>query len=84
MEYNETRIVKNCMSDTVQSMYQINFFIITDSSVKWNDIFMANAESSVHTDGITHLFQSETLIYSVEECTSSDCASIKPQSGCET
>ncbi|NXL94195.1 TNR17 factor, partial [Alectura lathami] len=56
----------------------------TDSSVERNDIVKAKTESSVHTDGMRHSLQSETLMYSVEECTCSDCGLVKPQTGCET
>ncbi|KAM6379042.1 tumor necrosis factor receptor superfamily member 17 isoform 1-T2 [Pluvialis apricaria] len=56
----------------------------TDSSVELNNILKANTESSVNTEGIRHSLQSETLMYSVEECTCSDCGLVKPQTGCET
>ncbi|NXY20490.1 TNR17 factor, partial [Atrichornis clamosus] len=55
----------------------------TDSSVEMNNILKANIESSVNTEEITHTLQSETLMYSVEECTCSDCGLVKPQTGCE-
>ncbi|EOB02042.1 Tumor necrosis factor receptor superfamily member 17 [Anas platyrhynchos] len=54
------------------------------ASVELNDVLKANTESSVQTDGIRHSLQSETLMYSVEECTCSDCGLVKPQTGCET
>uniref|UniRef100_U3I933 TNF receptor superfamily member 17 n=1 Tax=Anas platyrhynchos platyrhynchos TaxID=8840 RepID=U3I933_ANAPP len=56
----------------------------TGASVELNDVLKANTESSVQTDGIRHSLQSETLMYSVEECTCSDCGLVKPQTGCET
>ncbi|NXT55137.1 TNR17 factor, partial [Pluvianellus socialis] len=56
----------------------------TDSSVELNNIFKANTESSVNTEGIRHSLQSETLMYSVEECTCSDCGLVKLQTDCET
>ncbi|KFV39259.1 Tumor necrosis factor receptor superfamily member 17, partial [Tyto alba] len=56
----------------------------TDSSVEPNNILKAYTESSVNTEGIRYSIQSETLMYSVEECTCSDCGLIKPQIGCET
>ncbi|NXY91341.1 TNR17 factor, partial [Alcedo cyanopectus] len=56
----------------------------TDSSVELMNILKANTESNVNTEGIRHLLPSETLMYSVEECTCSDCGLVKPQSGCET
>ncbi|NXF77590.1 TNR17 factor, partial [Sclerurus mexicanus] len=56
----------------------------TDSSVKLNNILKANTESSVNTEEIIHTLQRETLMYSVEECTCSDCGLVKPQTGCET
>ncbi|XP_025932432.1 tumor necrosis factor receptor superfamily member 17 isoform X2 [Apteryx rowi] len=56
----------------------------TDSSVELNDILKVNTESSVNTNGIRHSLQNETLMYSVEECTCSDCGLVKPQTGCET
>ncbi|NXG05723.1 TNR17 factor, partial [Sakesphorus luctuosus] len=56
----------------------------TDSSVEPNNVLKANAESSVNTEEIRPTLQSETLMYSVEECTCSDCGLLKPQTGCET
>ncbi|XP_027647601.1 tumor necrosis factor receptor superfamily member 17 [Falco biarmicus] len=56
----------------------------TDSSVELNNIVKANTERSVNTEGIRHSLQRETLMYSVEECTCSDCGLVKPQTGCET
>ncbi|XP_072791880.1 tumor necrosis factor receptor superfamily member 17 isoform X1 [Taeniopygia guttata] len=56
----------------------------TDSSVELNNILKANTESSVNTEEIRHTLPSETLMYSVEECTCSDCGLVKPQTGCET
>ncbi|KAJ7398788.1 Tumor necrosis factor receptor superfamily member 17 [Pitangus sulphuratus] len=56
----------------------------TDSSVELNNILKANTDSSVNTEEIRHTLQSETLMYSVEECTCSDCGLVKPQIGCET
>ncbi|KFO75738.1 Tumor necrosis factor receptor superfamily member 17, partial [Cuculus canorus] len=56
----------------------------TDSSVELNNILEANTESCVNTEGIRYSPQSETLMYSVEECTCSDCGLVKPQRGCET
>ncbi|NXJ60788.1 TNR17 factor, partial [Rostratula benghalensis] len=53
----------------------------TDSSVERNN---TNTESSMNTEGTRHSLQSETLMYSVEECTCSDCGLVKPQTGCET
>uniref|UniRef100_A0A8C3R657 BCMA TALL-1 binding domain-containing protein n=1 Tax=Cyanoderma ruficeps TaxID=181631 RepID=A0A8C3R657_9PASS len=54
----------------------------------WNSldfhILKANTESSVNTEEIRHTLPSETLMYSVEECTCSDCGLVKPQTGCET
>ncbi|NXI95911.1 TNR17 factor, partial [Psophia crepitans] len=55
----------------------------TDSSVELNNILKAHPESSVNTEEMRHSFQSETLMYSVEECTCSDCGLVK-QPGCET
>ncbi|XP_017922921.1 tumor necrosis factor receptor superfamily member 17 [Manacus vitellinus] len=56
----------------------------TDSSVELNNILKANTDSSVNTEEMRHTLQSETLMYSVEECTCSDCGLVKPQTGCET
>ncbi|XP_051487709.1 tumor necrosis factor receptor superfamily member 17 [Apus apus] len=56
----------------------------TDSSLELHNILKANTESSMNTEGIRHSLQSETLMYSVEECTCSDCGLVKPQTGCET
>uniref|UniRef100_A0A8C3KWC1 TNF receptor superfamily member 17 n=1 Tax=Calidris pygmaea TaxID=425635 RepID=A0A8C3KWC1_9CHAR len=56
----------------------------TDSSVELNNTLEANTESSVNTEGIRHSLQSETIMYSVEECTCSDCGLVKPQTGSET
>nr|XP_026649635.1 tumor necrosis factor receptor superfamily member 17 [Zonotrichia albicollis] len=56
----------------------------TDSSVEPNNILKANTESSVNTEEIRHTPPRETLMYSVEECTCSDCGLVKPQTGCET
>ncbi|KAM6350799.1 tumor necrosis factor receptor superfamily member 17 isoform 2-T3 [Alca torda] len=56
----------------------------TGSSVELNNILKANTESSVNAEGIRHSLHSETLMYSVEECTCSDCGLVKPQTGCET
>ncbi|NWI04803.1 TNR17 factor, partial [Tichodroma muraria] len=56
----------------------------TDSSVEPNNILKANTESSVNIEEIRHTLPSETLMYSVEECTCSDCGLVKPQTGCET
>ncbi|XP_064528936.1 tumor necrosis factor receptor superfamily member 17 [Pseudopipra pipra] len=56
----------------------------TDSSVELNNILKANTDSSGNTEEIRHTLQSETLMYSVEECTCSDCGLVKPQTGCET
>uniref|UniRef100_A0A8D2NC90 BCMA TALL-1 binding domain-containing protein n=1 Tax=Zonotrichia albicollis TaxID=44394 RepID=A0A8D2NC90_ZONAL len=39
---------------------------------------------SVNTEEIRHTPPRETLMYSVEECTCSDCGLVKPQTGCET
>lgn len=72
------------MSGIAWCMYYTNFCIFTDSSVELNNILKANTESSVNTEGIRHSLQSETLMYSVEECTCSDCGLVKPQTGCET
>ncbi|NWH73108.1 TNR17 factor, partial [Piaya cayana] len=55
----------------------------TDSSVEMNNILKANTESCVNAEGIRCSLQSETLMYSVEECTCSDCGWVKPQTGCE-
>ncbi|NXX40813.1 TNR17 factor, partial [Tricholaema leucomelas] len=55
----------------------------TDSSVELNNILKVNTGSSVNIEGIRHSFQSETLTYSVEECTCSDCGLVKPQTDCE-
>ncbi|NXT00018.1 TNR17 factor, partial [Jacana jacana] len=52
----------------------------TDSSVELNN---TNTESSVNPEGTRHSLQSETLMYSVEECTCSDCGLVKSQTGCE-
>ncbi|KAM6113898.1 tumor necrosis factor receptor superfamily member 17 [Pterocles gutturalis] len=54
----------------------------TDFSVEPNNIL--KTESGVSTEGIRHSLQSETLMYSVEECTCSDCGFVEPQAGCET
>uniref|UniRef100_A0A8D2PL27 TNF receptor superfamily member 17 n=1 Tax=Zosterops lateralis melanops TaxID=1220523 RepID=A0A8D2PL27_ZOSLA len=51
---------------------------------KWNHVLKANTEGSVNTEEIRHTLPSETLMYSVEECTCSDCGLVKPQTGCET
>uniref|UniRef100_A0A8C4KK38 TNF receptor superfamily member 17 n=1 Tax=Dromaius novaehollandiae TaxID=8790 RepID=A0A8C4KK38_DRONO len=56
----------------------------TDSSVEPNDILKVNTESSANTNGIRHSLQNETLMYSVEECTCSDCGLVEAQTGCET
>ncbi|XP_056359194.1 tumor necrosis factor receptor superfamily member 17 isoform X1 [Oenanthe melanoleuca] len=56
----------------------------TDSSVEPNNTLKANTESSVNTEEIRHTLPSETLMYSVEECTCSDCGLVKPQTGRET
>ncbi|NXE96465.1 TNR17 factor, partial [Menura novaehollandiae] len=56
----------------------------TDSSVEMNNILKANTESRVNTEEIRHTLQSETLMYSVEECTCSDCGLVKSQTACET
>uniref|UniRef100_A0A8D2PD38 TNF receptor superfamily member 17 n=1 Tax=Zosterops lateralis melanops TaxID=1220523 RepID=A0A8D2PD38_ZOSLA len=47
-------------------------------------VLKANTEGSVNTEEIRHTLPSETLMYSVEECTCSDCGLVKPQTGCET
>ncbi|XP_048177192.1 tumor necrosis factor receptor superfamily member 17 [Corvus hawaiiensis] len=56
----------------------------TDSSAEPNNSLKDNTESSVNTEEIRHTIPSETLMYSVEECTCSDCGLVKPQTGCET
>ncbi|NXY52590.1 TNR17 factor, partial [Callaeas wilsoni] len=56
----------------------------TDSSVEPKNILQAKTESSVNTEEIRHTLPSETLMYSVEECTCSDCGLVKPQTGYET
>ncbi|XP_009867663.1 PREDICTED: tumor necrosis factor receptor superfamily member 17, partial [Apaloderma vittatum] len=56
----------------------------TDSSVEQNNIVKANTESSVNGKGIGHSLQSKKIMYSVEECTCSDCGLVTPQTGCET
>ncbi|XP_059717664.1 tumor necrosis factor receptor superfamily member 17 isoform X2 [Haemorhous mexicanus] len=55
-----------------------------DSSVEPSNNLKAETESSVNTEEIRHTVPSETLMYSVEECTCSDCGLVKPQTGCET
>lgn len=49
-----------------------------------DNILKANPESRVTMEGIRRSLQSETLMYSVEECTCSDWGLVKPQAGCET
>ncbi|NXE20462.1 TNR17 factor, partial [Ardeotis kori] len=49
-----------------------------------NNILKPNTDSRVTAEGIRHSLPSETLMYSVEECTCSDCGLVKPQTGCET
>ncbi|XP_005523217.2 PREDICTED: tumor necrosis factor receptor superfamily member 17 isoform X1 [Pseudopodoces humilis] len=56
----------------------------TDSSVELNTVPKAHTESSVNMEEIRHTLPSETLMYSVEECTCSDCGLVKPQTVCET
>ncbi|XP_023792406.1 tumor necrosis factor receptor superfamily member 17 [Cyanistes caeruleus] len=56
----------------------------TDSSVELNTILKAHTESSGNTEEIRHTLPRETLMYSVEECTCSDCGLVKPQTVCET
>ncbi|XP_059717666.1 tumor necrosis factor receptor superfamily member 17 isoform X3 [Haemorhous mexicanus] len=55
-----------------------------NSSVEPSNNLKAETESSVNTEEIRHTVPSETLMYSVEECTCSDCGLVKPQTGCET
>ncbi|NXP55929.1 TNR17 factor, partial [Heliornis fulica] len=56
----------------------------TDSSGEVDNILEAHTEGSVSTEGTRHSLESETLMYSVEECTCSDCGLVEPRTGCET
>ncbi|PKK20014.1 tumor necrosis factor receptor superfamily member 17 isoform X1 [Columba livia] len=56
----------------------------TDSSVELNTILKAHTESSVGAGGTRHPVPSETLMYSVEECTCTDWGLVKTQPGWET
>ncbi|NXH21268.1 TNR17 factor, partial [Bucco capensis] len=55
----------------------------TESSVELDNVLKADTESRENIEGIRHSLQRETM-YSVEECTCSDCGLVKPQTGCET
>ncbi|XP_065707118.1 tumor necrosis factor receptor superfamily member 17 [Patagioenas fasciata] len=56
----------------------------TDSSVELNNILKAHTESSVNAEGLRHPVPGETLMYSVEECTCTDCGLVKTRPGWET
>lgn len=58
--------------------------MLTDSSVELNNILKAHTESSVSAEGTRHPVPSEALMYSVEECTCTDCGLVKTQAGWET